>query len=155
MLNSVILLSVSALGTISSKVAAAEENFPKDTTYYHLYLAVERGVTEELIKTYPINKQLAANISVIQYQEFSYQNQPSFRNYSDSIIIKELILTSKKIDTLNAFKNMVMNNSIRHNQGIKIAGRYGTYSVISHGDTIKTESRNLFSLVDAMQLLRK
>jgi hypothetical protein len=149
-----------ALITISFKTTLDREpnaldNVKQDTTYYHVYIGVERGVTEEFIKTYEYNTELVADIFVINYQEFSYIGKPTIRNYIDSNRVERLILTSRKIDTLNVFKNMVETNAIRHNQGLKIAGRYGSYSVISNGDTVKVESSELYSLVDAINFVRK
>ena len=127
----------------------------QDTTYYHVYLKIERGVTEEFIKTYEYNSKLVADISIINYQEFSHVGKPTYRNYIDSNKVRGIIMTSRKIDTLNVFKNMVMANSIRHNQGTKLAGRFGVYSVIINGDTVKAESIELYSLVDAINFVRK
>lgn len=141
--------------TIKDRDTKSLDNTKKDTTYYHVYIGVERGVTEEFIKTYEYNDKLVADIFVINYQEFSYVGKPAVRNYLDSNRVERLVLTSRKVDTLNVFRNMVATNSIRHNQGVKYSGRYGAYSVVDNGDTVKTESRELFSLVDAINFVRK
>ena len=159
--KSILIFSLGiALMSISFKVTTERDyniiNKTKyDTTYYHVYIGVEHSVTEEFIKTYEFKNNLVADIFVINYQEFSYIGKPTFLNYLDSNRIDKLQLTSRKIDTLNSFKGMVAKSAIRHNQGIKAAGRYATYSVITNGDTIKTESRDLYSLVDALNLVRK
>lgn len=127
----------------------------QDTTYYHVYIKIEDGVTEEFIKTYKYNSKLVADILVINYQEFSYVGKPTFRNYLDGNKLQGIIMTSRKIDTLNVYKKMVMTNSVRHNQGTKLAGSFGAYSVILNGDTVKAESRELYSLVDAINFVRK
>ncbi len=126
-----------------------------DTTYYHVLISIERVVTEEFIKTYEFNKKLVADIFVVSYQERSYVGKSTIRYYQDSSRMEKLTLTSRKTDTLNMFKNMVTTNSIRHNQGLKLAGRHGVYSIVLKGDTARVESRELYSLVDAINFVRK
>jgi hypothetical protein len=150
----IVLMTIS-FRIISFKDSENRVNAKKDTTYYHVYIGIERGVTEEFIKTYDYNSKLVADILVIKYSEFSYTGKPTIRYYLDSNRTERQILSSRKIDTLNIFKKMVATNSIRHNQGIKIAGRHGSYSVVLNGDTIKSESLELYSLVDAVNFIRK
>lgn len=127
-----------------------------DTTYYHVYTTIERGVHEEFIKTYLRNGKLVADLLKFGYSEFSSVGVPTKRYYyGDSSAMEGLVLTQRRIDTLETFKKMILSNSIRHNQGLKTAGRYGAYSFIINNDTFKAESRELYSLTDALYFDRK
>lgn len=121
-----------------------------DTSYYHVYIGIERGVTEEIIKTYNLLGQARADIKTIKYLKFSYVGVPTTIQMLDSFQVKSIHLTKSQIDTLENFSKMVTQKNVRHNQGIKFAGRIGIYKTVINGDTTKFESRELYNLSNAL-----
>lgn len=108
-----------------------------DTTYYHVHIGAERMVINEFIKTYRVEDLLYANIST----SYSYE--------LESFKLDNVLLTQGQIDTLDNFSNMLRLKNIRNNY-FAPAGRYGFYQTIIHGDTTKFESKNLYSLTNAL-----
>lgn len=127
-----------------------------DTCYYNVETGSEGSVTEECIKTYLKNGNIVADILKTSYIERHYAGQPVYRSKTDTLSsITSWILSKSKIDTLANFIKMVTAHTIIHNQGVKIAGRHGIYSVIENGDTVATSSRELYSLTDALGFDRR
>jgi hypothetical protein len=156
------IISVIALIIIWTSLSLAQKDDSmnhieqNDTTYYHVEIGIEGGVTQEYIKTYPKNGKLVADIIKTSFCERHYVGQPVYRSKQDTLAsINNWILSKSKIDTIENFKKMVTTNTVRHNQGTKIAGRHGDYSVIENGDTFTIQSRELYSLTDALRFERR
>lgn len=60
-----IVLATISFKTITDRDTIISDNPRKDTTYYHVYFGVERGVKEEFIKTFEYNTKLVAEIFTI------------------------------------------------------------------------------------------
>jgi len=134
----------------SSETINQNKLIHSDTSYYHAYIGIERSVTEEFVKTYSINGKIHADINARKYQSYSYVGKPTLIHMLDSFEYKSIQLTKSQIDTLDNFLSMIKNKNVRHNQGIKIAGRIGIYKTIIQGDTTEFKSRELYRLLNAL-----
>ncbi|HYV91217.1 MAG TPA: hypothetical protein VE978_05515 [Chitinophagales bacterium] len=123
---------------------------PTDTSYYHVYIGIESGVTEEFIETYYANGKVYGDVTLRQYLKFENVNEPPLIQKLHSFKRKSIKLSKSQIDTLINFSRMLKDKNIIHNQGIKIAGRIGIYQTVINGDTTSFESKELYSLLDAI-----
>ena len=120
-----------------------------DTSYYHVYIGIERGVTEEFIKTYFYKGQRHADIRIEKYLKYTYVNTPTTIHKLDSFELKSIVLGKSQIDTLDNFVQMLKTGTIRYNR-IGFSGRIGIYQAIINGDTIKHKSKELYSLTNGL-----
>lgn len=114
------------------------ETIENDTIHYHVNLHNERYERNEYIEVYRANKNYKADINVT------------------STVIKENLtrqvsLTEQQIDTLNRFSEYLKDDYVPYNI-IGVAGRLGIYSVINKNDTLRSESKNLYSLTNALDI---
>ena len=74
-------------------------------------------------------------------------------NKADYVLdTQKATLNSSQIDTLIKFENSLYSKKIDGNQGLEISGRTIKYSIIYRNNKYEFEDKNLYSLVDALEI---
>lgn len=111
-----------------------------DSIYYMVHLVIEGYSRTEMITLRKVNSLYYANIDV----------QSSLAN--DNFKISNMLLNNSQIDSLANFENSIHSRKIKHNQGLRFAGRLGRYSMICGNKKYDFESRELYGLIAALEI---
>jgi hypothetical protein len=126
---------------------------PSEIIEYKITLGVERGNTDERIIIYTENDTVFGDYSSRKYlDQITTSNEIFIPEYYDIYGGKRIKISEAQMDSLTAFEQMLLNDDIRHNQGLKMAGRMGNYEIMKNDTMITRKSRNLFSLLQTLNL---
>ena len=112
-----------------------------DSIFYLVHLVIESYSRTEIIIVNRVDSVYFANIEVESTLDDHKMEKIKFK------------LTSAQIDTLVTFEKSLYKKQIRHNQGVKIAGRIGRYIILYNDARFEFKSRELYGLVYALGII--
>ncbi|WP_438966715.1 hypothetical protein [Flavobacterium sp.] len=111
-----------------------------DSIYYMAHIVIEGYSRTEMITVRRIDSLYYANIDVQSSRK------------EDNFKISTMVLSNSQVDTLVKFENSIYSMKINHNQGLRFSGRLGRYFIFYADKKYEFESRELFGLVDALEI---
>ena len=111
-----------------------------DSIAYMVHVVTDAYSRTEILVVKKTNSQLDGSIKVES-------------NKADYVLdTQKATLNNSQIDTLVKFEKSLYSKKIESNQGLKIAGRMVTYTILYKNEKYEFEDKNLYSLLDALEI---